>query len=77
MVAPFKIFFKFFLLILGMEILLYLSVLVAAGIIASEKKRDLALLPGLPMAISGMHLSWGSGFLWSIIKWLSKSNKAE
>ncbi len=69
--------FKVFLLILGMEILLYLAVLVAAGIHASEKNKDLALVPGIPMAISVMHLAWGSGFLWSIIRWLSKSNKAE
>jgi GT2 family glycosyltransferase len=69
--------FKVFLLILGMEILLYLAVLVAAGIHASEKNKDLTLVPGIPMAISVMHLSWGSGFLWSIISWLSKSNKAE
>lgn len=49
-------------------ILLYLLILVGAGLQIAWKKNDLALLPVVPMAIAVMHLAWGSAFLWSMIK---------
>jgi hypothetical protein len=49
------------------ELVLYVSVLLLAGLHAALKQRKLFLLPGLPLAISAMHLAWGSGFLWSML----------
>ena len=49
------------------ELVLYVSVLLLAGLHAALKQRKLFLLPGLPLAISVMHLAWGSGFLWSML----------
>ena len=47
------------------ELALYFSVLFLAGIHAAIKQRKPFLLFGLPLAISAMHIAWGSGFLWS------------
>jgi len=49
------------------ELILYFSVLSLAGLHAAVKKRKPFLLLGLPLAISAMHISWGSGFLWSML----------
>jgi succinoglycan biosynthesis protein ExoA len=49
------------------ELFLYFSVLLFAGFYAATKQRKLYLLPGLPLAIAAMHVSWGSGFLWSML----------
>jgi glycosyltransferase involved in cell wall biosynthesis len=53
-------------LVLLAEIALYLLVLAAAGLHAAVRQSRPLLLPGLLLAIATMHLSWGSGFLWSI-----------
>ncbi len=53
--------------LLGVELILYFSVLLLAGFHAAIKHRKLYLLPGLPLAIAAMHISWGSGFLWSML----------
>ncbi|MGE5643867.1 MAG: glycosyltransferase family 2 protein [Byssovorax cruenta] len=49
------------------ELILYFSVLLLAGAYAALKRRKPYLLFGLPLAISAMHLAWGSGFLWSTL----------
>ena len=49
------------------EILLYYFILFLAGMHAALKHRKPFLLLGLPLAVSMMHLSWGSGFLWSML----------
>jgi succinoglycan biosynthesis protein ExoA len=49
------------------DLLLYFSVLLVAGAYAGLKRRKPYLLFGLPLAISAMHLAWGSGFLWSML----------
>ncbi len=54
------------------EVILYFAVLFLAGIHAAIKQRRSFLLLGLPLAISTMHLAWGSGFLWSMLA-LSKN----
>ncbi len=57
----------------GLSILLfsYLLILGLAGLRVSIHQRSLIFLPGLPLAITTMHLSWGAGFLWSMIAgWL-------
>jgi len=52
--------------LLAVELILYASIMVLAGGLAAYRQRELYLLAGLPLAISAMHLSWGSGFLWSV-----------
>lgn len=46
----------------------YFLILIAGSIPAANQKKDWSLLPGIPIAIACMHLSWGTGFLWSIFK---------
>jgi hypothetical protein len=49
-------------------ILLYALVLILAGIRTAIRQRKLALVIGFPLAIADMHIAWGAGFLWSMIK---------
>ncbi len=49
------------------ELILYFFVLFLAGIHAAIKQRKSFLLLGLSLAISAMHIAWGSGFLWSML----------
>ena len=53
--------------LLGLEILIYVLALVLAGIQLAIKKRDTALIFGVPLAIATMHFSWGTAFVWSMI----------
>ena len=46
---------------------LYGFVLLAAGIQLAAKKKDLAMIAGVPLAIATMHFAWGTGFLWSLV----------
>ncbi len=62
-------------LLLAIEVLLYGSILVAGAIPAARKHRDFSLVLLVPLAIATMHLSWGAGFLWSMLAgifWTSK-----
>ena len=52
--------------LLALEVSLYSLALLAAGIQVAFRKRDLALLLGVPLAIAIMHLAWGAAFLWSL-----------
>jgi glycosyltransferase involved in cell wall biosynthesis len=45
----------------------YTLTLLVAGFLEALKRRQALLIAGLPLAIACMHLSWGSGFLWSMI----------
>lgn len=54
-------------LILAGELVFYIFILFLAGIRTSFRKNNPYLVIGLPLAISVMHISWGSGFLWSIL----------
>ena len=54
-------------LVLALEVCLYLSVLLVAGLDTAFRGRDAAFLLGVPVAIGTMHLAWGAGFLWSVI----------
>jgi len=45
----------------------YLLILLLAGVQLAWKKRDPAMIIGIPSAIMVMHLAWGSAFLWSLI----------
>lgn len=53
--------------LLAVEVAIYGSALIIAGIGSGiENKRGLLGL-GVPLAVGTMHFSWGSGFLWSLI----------
>lgn len=62
-----SIFFPFARLLLAGELLIYSSIMILAGLHAALLRRNPYLILGLPLAIAAMHLSWGSGFLWSIL----------
>jgi hypothetical protein len=51
--------------LLLVEFVSYFLVLAAAALPVAVKKKDLKIWLGIPLAIACMHLSWGSGFLWS------------
>jgi succinoglycan biosynthesis protein ExoA len=53
--------------LLAAEVLLYLSIMILAGFHAALRRRKAYLILGLPLGIFAMHISWGSGFLWSIL----------
>ncbi len=66
-------FFPLIKLILILEILCYLAALTMAGLHLALRQRKPLLVLGLPLAIMAMHLSWGSGFLWSMVSKTSKN----
>jgi len=53
--------------ILALELAIYGTVILMAGILSVLRHRKLYLFMGLPLAIATMHLAWGSGFLRSIV----------
>jgi succinoglycan biosynthesis protein ExoA len=62
--------------LLGLELAIYLLVLLIAALEAAIKKKDAGLLVGLPVAIIVMHFSWGAALLWSFITLKVKFLKA-
>jgi hypothetical protein len=54
--------------IILLELLLYFGILGWFGARAAWQRKEFFLIFGLPLAIAVMHLSWGSGFSWSILK---------
>jgi glycosyltransferase involved in cell wall biosynthesis len=62
------IFLPLFRVILTAETIVYVLALITAGVQAACKHRKFFHVFGLPLAISIMHISWGTGFLWSMIK---------
>ncbi len=50
------------------ELAIYLGILGIVGIRITLKSGDPKLLLGVPLAILVMHLSWGSAFLWSLVR---------
>src|SRR5690349_2273844 len=49
------------------EFLIYFSIMVLAGLYSALQQHRVSLMLGLPLAIFAMHISWGSGFLWSLL----------
>jgi hypothetical protein len=47
---------------------LYLAILIAGAVPFVLKRKDPALLVGIPLAIATMHLSWGCGFINSLLR---------
>jgi len=66
--AALATFLPVFRVLLAAEVFVYCIVLLAAGVHASIKQKKELLAFGLPMAIATMHIAWGAGFLWSMIK---------
>lgn len=64
-ISPFVPFFAYFL---AAELLMYLLVMSLAGAHIAVRRNSPYLVIGLPLAVAVMHISWGSGFLWSILK---------
>lgn len=62
-------------ILLLLEAGIYLLILLMAGVQAAVKRRDSAFIAGIPMGIATMHLSWGSGFLWSLITSLTHGER--
>jgi len=63
----FSIFIPFMRFVLAGELLLYFSILLLAGTRSAIQKSLPFLVIGLTLAIPVMHISWGSGLLWSIL----------
>ena len=54
-------------LVLTLELFVYGTALLGAGVLSSLRHRKPYLSIGLPLSIATMHLAWGGGFLWSVI----------
>jgi len=54
--------------LLSAEAVIYSLALAMAGAQAAVKSRDLAMVVGVPLAIASMHFSWGTAFLWSLLR---------
>jgi NADH:ubiquinone oxidoreductase subunit K len=65
--AILSIFVPLVRILLAAELLLYVSIMILAGCYAAFQQRKAYLILGLPLTIAAMHLSWGSGLLWSIL----------
>jgi succinoglycan biosynthesis protein ExoA len=71
LISPFLALARLALLI---EIILYFSILLATSIQLALKHRALAYIPGIPLSIALMHTSWGTGFIWSLVKSFMQKN---
>ncbi|NOY98916.1 MAG: glycosyltransferase family 2 protein [Chloroflexi bacterium] len=60
-------FLSFFGYLLAVEVFIYALVLFLAALVIALHRRKFFLVVGLPLAIATMHLSWGSGLLWSLL----------
>jgi hypothetical protein len=69
-----SMFFPLAGLVLAGEIVFYLSIMILAGVYLAVRQRKPYLIFGLPLAISAMHVTWGSGLLWSILSSSSRKN---
>jgi hypothetical protein len=54
------------------ELVVYFLIMILAGFHAAHRQNKMYLLLGLPLTIPVMHITWGGGFLWSM---LTTSNK--
>lgn len=63
-----SIFIPFARILLAAELLLYFSIVLLAGLHAALRHKKAYLILGLPLGIFAMHITWGSGFLWSILE---------
>lgn len=52
----------------GVEVVLYALLLVGVAAIKAGEMKNSGMIIGIPLAIASMHLSWGTAFLWSMIR---------
>jgi len=57
-------------ILLACELGLYALVLLLAGARLALQRKDFGLAAGVPLAIAAMHVSWGGGFLVSVVKFV-------
>ncbi len=67
LLAILSFFSKLLFTLFGIFALVYLLILLLAGIMFALQKRELNFIIGLPLAIIVMHFCWGGGFWWSLI----------
>jgi hypothetical protein len=53
--------------LLALEIVVYSSALLVAGLHTTLVHKSIGYLAGLPLAIITMHISWGTALIWGII----------
>ncbi len=70
LLALFSPVFRWFLLL---ELIAYFGILGLFALRPALRRREIFLIFGLPLAIMVMHVSWGGGFLWSILSGMWKS----
>lgn len=63
----FSVFIPFARILLAVELFLYFSIMLLAGLRVAFRDKNAYLILGLPLAIFAMHIAWGSGFLWSML----------
>ena len=56
------------------ELIFYGFILFLVGVQISLRRKHSYFAVGLPLAISVMHITWGSGFLWSILTSSMRNN---
>jgi succinoglycan biosynthesis protein ExoA len=61
--------------LLTLEMALYGTVLLLAGLLSALCHRRIYLFIGVPLSIATMHLAWGAGFLWSMIMSIMDTKK--
>jgi succinoglycan biosynthesis protein ExoA len=66
--AVLSIFFRQALYLLGIELLLYMLILLVFGAHIALKHHRIGCIIGFPAAIATMHICWGAGFLASMVK---------
>lgn len=62
-------------ILLATFLLLYLVILAGGSLLPAMRRKKPLLVVGIPIAIVTMHFSWGSGFMWSMIKSLFSGKK--
>ncbi len=58
--------------LLALEFMAYFGILGLASLPSVIKRKDLSYLVGFPVAVFVMHVTWGGGFLWSILTGVRK-----
>lgn len=53
--------------LLGIEVVSYALLLLAAALHKAITLRQVSLIAGMPLAMMTMHFSWGTAFLWSLL----------
>jgi glycosyltransferase involved in cell wall biosynthesis len=62
-------------ILLALILLSYLVILAGGSLLPAVRKKKPLLVVGIPIAIATMHFSWGSGFMWSMIKGIFSGKK--